>query len=91
MEPAVAGVPFVMGPYLQNIDEIADRFSEAGAMRVVATAAELANVMKGLYDNAEARRLMVDNARRVVGENRGALDRVMAVITEKLGAESSTS
>lgn len=89
MEPAVAGVPFVMGPYLHNIDEIAGRFSESGAMRVAATAAELVEVMKELYANAEARRLMVDNARRVMDENRGALDRVMAVITEKLGVKSS--
>lgn len=89
MEPALAGVPIIMGPHLYNIDEIRDRFLNANAMCVVESADALKAAVRSLYANEQARDEMIANAHRVMLENRGALDRVMAIVGDKIAEKSS--
>lgn len=88
MEPALAGVPIVMGPHLFNIDEIRDRFVEAGAMKVVESKVDLASAVKQLFENAGERAAMVAAAADVMTQNRGALDRVMTLILDLLNRKN---
>lgn len=80
MEPASLSVPVIMGPYLHNIEEIAAQFVEAGGMLVVDGAAALGRAFAMLLNNEPKRRELVKNAMRVMDANRGALDRVLALM-----------
>ncbi len=70
----------VMGPHLRNIDDIAGQFREANAMLVAEDAGELKNMLTDLLSDTASRRAMTERAFAVLDHNRGALDRVMALI-----------
>src|SRR5206468_3259789 len=48
LEAAVAGKPVVVGPHMENFQEIADEFQGEGALSVVLSAEELAREVAGL-------------------------------------------
>ncbi len=89
MEPALARVPIVMGRYQFNIDEIADRFVEADAMIVVDDDRELAETVGRLRQDEMRRDTLRRNATGVMEKNRGALDRVLTLVSDILSGKSS--
>lgn len=80
LEPASLGRPVLTGPHNFNSQEIADQFIEAGAARVVAGARELADGVMTLLDNAPLRIRMGEAGRAVLDANRGAIDRLLALV-----------
>ena len=80
MEPASVDVPIIMGPHLHNIDDIASEFVDAGAMIVVRDASGFGQAVQELLCDETKRNALVTNANRVMDANRGALDRVQALI-----------
>jgi 3-deoxy-D-manno-octulosonic-acid transferase len=51
LEPALAARPIVAGPHMENFREIARKFSDAGALRTIASAAELSAAVGELLDD----------------------------------------
>ena len=86
LEPAATGSAILSGPHLHNFADIARRLREAKAMRVVNDAAALAVALRGLFDDAAARRELADNAARLLADGRGALARTLALIEPALPA-----
>jgi 3-deoxy-D-manno-octulosonic-acid transferase len=84
LEPAATGTAILTGPHLHNFTEIAKRLREVDAMRVVADTAELASCLQALFADAAARTRMSENARLLLDQGRGALDRTIALIEPAL-------
>lgn len=84
IEAALFGVPIAVGPSLHNFREVAEIFDRAGAWRRVSDAAGLAAAWEGwLSDPAEARRQGA-RAAALLLENRGALERSLAMLAPLL-------
>jgi 3-deoxy-D-manno-octulosonic-acid transferase len=75
LEPAVAGKPVLVGPHMENFQEIADTFSAERALVQVASTDELGREVAALLLDEPRRREMGERARGLVGRNRGAVSR----------------
>ncbi|WP_166258926.1 lipid IV(A) 3-deoxy-D-manno-octulosonic acid transferase [Marinobacter salicampi] len=84
LEPAAWGMPVVSGPHVFNFETIYGQLADGGAFYSVANAEELASCVMGLFDAPESAARSGHNARMVVDANRGALDRVVAGIIDRV-------
>ncbi len=75
LEPAVAGKPVIVGPHMENFQEIADQFRLEQAMVQVGSADELGEEVASLLLDHHRRLGLGERARQLVGRNRGAVDR----------------
>lgn len=81
LEPALWSKPVVSGPVLHNFSLIAELLGTAGGHRVVANEEQLAATLVELFTDAAQRQRMGGQALRVVEQHRGALARLLAVLT----------
>jgi 3-deoxy-D-manno-octulosonic-acid transferase len=88
LEPAAAGKAIVFGPHMQNFHEIASALVAADAAVQVPTAAALEAALGRLLEDSARRERLGANARRVVRENQGAVERTVEMILEHLDPES---
>ena len=84
LEPAVAGKAVVVGPHMENFQEIADQFRTEGAMVQVASPDELAREVSALFLDEGRRRFLGERARDLVGRNRGAVSRTTEALASLL-------
>ena len=84
LEPAATGTAILTGPHLHNFVDIAQRLREADAMRVVVDAGTLASSLEDLFADEAMRMQMAANARRLLDQGRGALERTVALIQPAL-------
>lgn len=84
IEAAAWGVPVVTGPHLFNFAEASRLLIEGAAMIVCEDADSLAEQCIGLFANRQRCTQMGDAAHRIAEANRGALDRLLAVIDHRL-------
>ena len=84
LEPAATGTAILSGPHLHNFADIAKRLREAQAMRIVEDAGALASDLELLFKDEATRAGMASNARRLLDEGRGALERTVALIEPAL-------
>jgi 3-deoxy-D-manno-octulosonic-acid transferase len=75
LEPAGAGKPVVVGPHMENFQEIADEFRAQEAVVEVATADDLAGAVASLLVDEARRSRLGERARELVVRNRGAVAR----------------
>jgi 3-deoxy-D-manno-octulosonic-acid transferase len=87
LEPAAWGLPIVTGRSAFNFREIAELLAKVGASTVVDNADELARELIQLVNRPALRAQRGAAARRVVEENRGALQR----LCERIEAELALS
>ena len=73
LEAAVAARPVVVGPHMENFQEIADDFRAAGALVRVSGPGELGETVARLLQNSEERERLGARAREMVVKSRGAL------------------
>lgn len=84
MEAAAFGLPLMMGPQRFNFEDIARRFVEAGALEEVNGSKDLADIAGRLCSDDNLRQEMGERALKVMQENTGALDKVLALIEQQL-------
>ncbi len=72
IEAAYNKSPFVVGPYMKNFEDVLNLFIERGACLQIENAYDLFLAFKKLIKNNELRNHMIDNAFRVVSENKGS-------------------
>lgn len=75
LEPAVVGRAVVVGPHMENFQEIADEFRAEGAMVQVASPEELGPQIASLLLDSDRRAELASRARGLVERNRGAVAR----------------
>ncbi|MGE0455369.1 MAG: 3-deoxy-D-manno-octulosonic acid transferase [Vicinamibacteria bacterium] len=73
LEPAVSGRPVVVGPHMENFQEIADAFRGQGALLQVASPEELGRVTADLLADPARRQELGERARGLVLASRGAV------------------
>jgi 3-deoxy-D-manno-octulosonic-acid transferase len=82
LEPAALGLPVLSGPYQFNSPEVARAMTDAHAVTIVHSAAELANALIRLLQDPAARAAQGAAARAVIEANRGAVARVLELIAQ---------
>ena len=84
IEPAAWGVPILTGPHLFNFTEASRLLLAADAMQICDNAQSLAQQCVELINNQPLRETMGSAAHKVAETNRGALDRLLAVVANSL-------
>jgi 3-deoxy-D-manno-octulosonic-acid transferase len=84
IEPGALGKSMVFGPNMQNFAEVVRQFlAKDGAMQA-RDAAELEKLIGDLLDNESRRQELGRNARAIVAENQGAIERTAEMIVKHL-------
>ncbi len=89
LEPAALGLPVIVGPHTFNFEMITRRLLEVEAARQIRDADELAQVLRDYLRNPEMRQRQGKNGRNFVAGNRGALQRLLALLEEHPGQVAS--
>ena len=84
LEPAALGLPVLYGPHVFNFAEIARRLIEAGGAETVGDSASLGRAVIRHLTDADLRHTTGAKGRAFVESNRGAGDRVLAMIRTHL-------
>lgn len=84
IEPAAWGKPTLSGLSVFNFAEVSRLLAEAGGLSLVEDAAVLAETVIELIQNPQQARQMGQSAQQVAEANRGALERLLAVIDNSL-------
>jgi len=85
LEPAALSLPIVTGPHNFNSPDVARALLEREGAIQVRTGDELAATLKSLFDNASQRERLGAAAFAFVTENRGAVQRLLALIESHAG------
>jgi 3-deoxy-D-manno-octulosonic-acid transferase len=88
LEPAALRLPLITGPHTYNAVDIALMFNECGVARVVNNQHELATAVTELLGNEEMRARLGAEGRALIESNRGALDRLLAMLEPLLASGS---
>lgn len=82
IEPAAWACPVVSGPHLFNFAEVARLLQENNALAMVKNADELTAIIKQWLSDKTQRKEFGERAKAVADNNRGALQRLCALIAE---------
>ena len=77
LEAAAAGKPVVVGPHMENFQEIADEFRGQGALVQVRSAEELGDTIAALLADERRGGELAERARAIIARNRGACARTI--------------
>jgi 3-deoxy-D-manno-octulosonic-acid transferase len=91
LEPAVLERPVLVGPHNFNAPDIAQLMFESGAAREVNSPGQLAEAILELAATPALGTRMVRQGSEMVAANRGALERVVALVDRRLQASSKTA
>jgi 3-deoxy-D-manno-octulosonic-acid transferase len=80
LEPAAMALPIVTGPHNFNAEDIAEMLEDVGAVRVARDSTELFDELATSLSDPALSRQRGLAGRRVLDENRGALDRLMTLV-----------
>ena len=72
IEPAFNKSPFIVGPHMKNFEDVLSLFLKKDACIQLKSPVQLYDAYKKLLNNDELRTHMIDNAMRVVSENKGS-------------------
>jgi 3-deoxy-D-manno-octulosonic-acid transferase len=84
LEPAAWGIPVLSGPHVFNFETIYERMLAGRGGELVRDSDQLAHALILLFNEANRRKAFGQRALAVVTANRGALDRVVEGIVERL-------
>jgi 3-deoxy-D-manno-octulosonic-acid transferase len=87
IEPGALGKPIVFGPNMQNFAAIADAFLEQGGAVQVRDAAGLETALGDLLADPSRREELGRNARQVVRNNQGSIERTVDMILKNLPSD----
>lgn len=82
LEPAALGLPILTGPELFNFMAISEMLQTAKAIKIVESPDELRQQIQMLLGDLSLRQTQGTCAKKVVEQNRGALDRLVKLINE---------
>jgi 3-deoxy-D-manno-octulosonic-acid transferase len=84
IEPTALGIPAITGPYVGNFIEVNQLLESEGALITVSNSNELASKVIELLQNESLRKEQAANGLKIVAENRGALQKLLKIIQDKL-------
>ncbi|MEA2079781.1 MAG: lipid IV(A) 3-deoxy-D-manno-octulosonic acid transferase [Pseudomonadota bacterium] len=86
VEALLAGAPVITGPSVCNFQAVYRELVDAGAVQMIETEAALADRVCGWFVDGLRRDAAAEAGLRVIGINRGALQRTMLLLRSELGA-----
>jgi 3-deoxy-D-manno-octulosonic-acid transferase len=86
IEPAALGKAVVFGPNMQNFADVVRVFLARDGAVQVRNSAELETAFASLLSQPERRQQLGCNARKIVQENEGAVNRTVDLLVENLGS-----
>jgi 3-deoxy-D-manno-octulosonic-acid transferase len=89
IEPAALAKPVVVGPWTHNFADAMSRFSDAGAVKIVGSEAEMIEAIDTMLTNPAGAAAMAARARAVVRAQQGATDRHVELILRHLPASQA--
>jgi 3-deoxy-D-manno-octulosonic-acid transferase len=84
LEPAGWGIPVFSGPHIFNFETIYQRLLDDRGVKLVSDADDLAAHVSSLFSDHREREAIGQRALEVVNKNRGALDKVVDGIIERV-------
>lgn len=84
LEACAVRVPVIFGPHMFHFEEIASLALERGAAVQVRDSAELADAVRAWLEQPDQRRAAGEAAHSLMEDNRGALQRTLSLMDEKL-------
>jgi 3-deoxy-D-manno-octulosonic-acid transferase len=84
LEPAAMGLPVITGPSQFNFQTICERLTEQGALLSVRDERALADLVVMLFKDPQRLHAMGDAGKTTVAANRGALERIFALVDSYL-------
>ena len=84
LEAVTANLPVIMGPHLDNVEELLEEFIREDAIIIVSNLEKLTNTLRLLLASADMRSSMADRARGIFWRNQGALERVEELVLGQL-------
>ncbi|MCK5866179.1 MAG: 3-deoxy-D-manno-octulosonic acid transferase, partial [Marinobacter adhaerens] len=84
LEPAGWGIPVFSGPHIFNFETIYQRLLDDRGVKLVADSDDLAAHVSSLFSDDTERQAIGQRALAVVNKNRGALDKVVDGIIERV-------
>ena len=90
LEPAVLGLPMLSGPHTHNAQDVADLFEQCGALAIVRDTDELAARIGAWFDDPAGARAVGGRARQAVEQSRGAVGRIVAMVTPLLSPPAAS-
>jgi 3-deoxy-D-manno-octulosonic-acid transferase len=91
LEPAVLGLPMLSGPHTHNAQDIATLLEQSGALRIVRSRDALGRDLQTWIDEPAVARAAGEKGRLAVAANRGAVDRLLAMIEPLLSRPAAGS
>ncbi len=91
LEPAALGLPVLTGPNNSNGEDVARLLIECGAAQIVRNGPQLGERVAELLSDRAQRVEMGSRGRAAIDRNRGALEKLMALIDPLLRGERSDS
>ena len=86
LEPAAVGLPVIMGPHTFECEEICRRLLEAEAAQRVSDTEQLVQAVKMYLTDTKLQRKTGEKGRLFVQRNRGALERLLTIVTSTLSS-----
>ena len=84
VEAVIADLPVIMGPHLDNVQELLVEFVREDAIIVVPNLDKLKETLRLLIADAHIRSSMANRARAIFARNQGALERVEKLVLEQV-------
>ena len=91
LEPAVLALPMLSGPYNHNAQDVADLLEQCGALRIVRGTDDLAQQVCAWFDDPARAREDGERGQRAVVQSRGAVTRIVAMVTPLLSRQAPAS
>ena len=91
LEPALLGLPMLSGPHTHNGQDIAALLEQSGALRIVRSREELGRALRAWVHEPAAAQAAGERGRLAVAANRGAVDRLLAMIEPLLSRPAAES
>lgn len=85
IEVAYFAKPILFGPHMENFKEISSAFLKSYAALQVQSTEELTSKLHDLLSDADTRRWLGRNARKVVRDNQGAVERTLQIVRQYAG------
>ena len=80
IEPALCGIPIVCGPFQHNFSDVMAHMGRQGGLLTITGSEDMAQTIGVCLERSEAREVAARAAYTVVENNRGAQEKVRALI-----------
>ena len=84
IEPAVYGLPILVGPYQHNFSEVMLEFEKHGGLKTVNDSIDLQNTLDNLLSSKEKRRKMGRAAIETIEKNKGSTHQLVELLKSRI-------